>query len=162
MADRLLIDLTDGGRVSVGIQLDDGPPCDPLGKAAGFASPLDAAALEELRWYLEDYLRLPFGAYESRGPETAARLVPWGEELFGAVFRTGSAQAAYQRVRDNLTGTRVVIRSGSAGLLGLPWELMRDPSREVPLALDVAGMDRSLPTAGSGAAFETVGGRSGC
>ena len=40
---------------------------------------------------------------------------------------------------------------------------MRDPARELPLALDagVAGIDRSLPTAELGAAFD-VAGASGC
>ena len=39
-----------------------------------------------------------------------------------------------------------MFRSSSPGLLGLPWELMRDPELPTPLALDLAGMSRSLPT----------------
>jgi tetratricopeptide (TPR) repeat protein len=39
----------------------------------------------------------------------------------------------------------MVFRSASPGLLGLPWELMADPAKATPLALDLAGMNRSLP-----------------
>ena len=87
--------------------------------------------MEELRWYLEDYLRAPFGAYEDQGPGIAARLPAWGEAVFGAVFGAGSARDAYQRMRARPVGLQVVIRSGAAPLLGLPWELMRDPARWV-------------------------------
>ena len=45
----------------------------------------------------------------------------------------------------------------TARLLGLPWELMRDPARELPLALEVAGIDRSLPAAELGASFDGGG-----
>ena len=37
------------------------------GSPSGLAWPLDEDALEELRWYLEDYLRAPCGVYEDRG-----------------------------------------------------------------------------------------------
>jgi CHAT domain len=41
----------------------------------------------------------------------------------------------------------LVFRSASPSLLGLPWELMADPGRDRPLALEVAGVGRSLPVA---------------
>ena len=149
MADRLLVDLTADGRVSVGTWLDGELPGGAAGEPRGLAWPLDGNALEELRWYLEDYLRAPFGVYESRGPATAARLGPWGETVFEAVFGAGPARDAYQRMRARPAGVQLVVRSDVAPLLGLPWELMRDPARGLPLVLDagVAGIDRSLPAA---------------
>jgi hypothetical protein len=66
--------------------------------------------------------------------------------VFGALFGSGPARDAYVRLRARATRTRLVIRSSSPALLGLPWELMRDPDRPTPLALDLAGMSRSLPT----------------
>jgi len=159
VVDRLLVDLTTDGRVSVGTWLDGELPGGAAGKPRRLAWPLDADALEELRWYLEDYLRRPFGVYESRGPETQARLVPWGEAVFGAVFGPGPARDAYKGMRARDAGLLVVFRSGSAELLALPWELMRDPKRGLPLAVDVAGIDRSLPTGELGASFEATGGR---
>jgi len=88
-----------------------------------------------------------------------ARLPGWGQAVFGAVFGPGPARDAYQRMRARPAGVQVVVRSGSARWLGLPCELMRDPARELPLALDagVAGIDRSLPAAELGAAFDVAG-----
>ena len=158
MADRLFVDLT-AGRVSVGTWLEGELPGGAAGEPGALGWPLDADALEELRWYLEDYLRAPFGVYEDRGPGVAARLASWGQAVFGAVFGPGPARDAYQRMRARPAGVQVVFRSASAPLLGLPWELMRDPARKLPLALDagVAGIDRSLPAGELGAAFDVAG-----
>ena len=105
---------------------------------APLAWPLDAEALEDLRWYLEDYLLAPFGVWEDRGPAVQDKLAGWGDQVFGSVFGAGPARDAYQRARDR--GLEVVFRSAEPGLLGLPWELMRDgagPGR--------AGGGRDLP-----------------
>ena len=40
--------------------------------------PLDTDALEDLRWYLEDYLLAPFGVWEDRGPTVRDKLSGWG------------------------------------------------------------------------------------
>jgi hypothetical protein len=170
MADRLFVDLAADGLVSVGTWLEGELPGGVAGEPGVLRWPLDANGLEELRWYLEDYLRAPFGVYEDRGPGVAERLVSWGQAVFGAVFGPGPARDAYQRMRaraeHNLqsgkvqpAGVQVVFRSASARWLGLPWELMHDPAGELPLALDrgVVGIDRSLPAAELGAAFDVVG-----
>ena len=161
VADRLFVELATDGRVSVGTWLEGELPGGAADEPCPLAWPLDAGALEELRWYLEDYLRAPFGVYEDQGPGIAARLPGWGEAVFGAVFGPGPARDAYQRMRARPAGVQVVVRSGSAPLLGLPWELMRDPDRSLPLALDagVVGIDRSLPAAELGASFEVAGDR---
>src|SRR5439155_12778855 len=41
---------------------------------ADLSSPLGAGELEDLRWYLEDYLLAPFGVYETRGSKVAGQL----------------------------------------------------------------------------------------
>jgi hypothetical protein len=63
--------------------------------------------------------------------------------VFSAVFGSGPARDAYLKMRI-LGDVEVVFRSSSPRLLGLPWELMTDPGRGRPLALDAAGVDRSL------------------
>src|SRR5689334_24105348 len=110
---------------------------------AGLVWPLEEAALEDLRWYLEDYLLAPFGVWEDRGPQIQGRLAGWGEAVFASVFGSGPARDAYQRARDR--ELELVFRSASPGPLGLPWKLMRDPAG--PVALTLAGMGRALPTA---------------
>lgn len=159
MTDRLLIDLSADRRVSVSIWLSDELPGGVVAEPYELSWPLDDTALEELRWYLEDYLRAPFGVYEDRGPRVQERLASWGEEIFSAVFATGAARDAYQRLRVRSSGVQVVLRSSSAHLLALPWELMRDPWSRVPLALSGSGLDRSLPAAELGISFEAGGGR---
>jgi hypothetical protein len=159
MTDRLIVELAADGRVSVIPWLEGELPSGAAGEPAELAWPLDGDGLEELRWYLEDYLRAPFGVYESRGPQTAARLQSWGEAIFGAVFGSGAARDVYKQARARSAGLQLVFRSGSAEFLGLPWELMRDPAGGLPLALEVAGMDRSLSAGELGASFAVPGGR---
>jgi tetratricopeptide (TPR) repeat protein len=156
----LYVELGADGKVSVSTWLDGEHPGGPVGEPFELAWPLDAEALEDLRWYLEDYLRAPFGVYEERGPAVASRLTGWGQAVFGAVFGAGPARDAYVRVRARAAAdVEVVFRSATPGLLGLPWELLRDPGRPTPLALDRVGVSRSLPTAGLAKTFAVGGER---
>jgi hypothetical protein len=141
VADRLVVDLGGDGQAGV-LWWPAGELPEELSRAP-MRWPLAGDALEDLRWYLEDYLRAPFGVWEDRGPAVRGRLAGWGDELFGSVFGTGPARDAYQRARDR--GLEVVFRSAVPGLLGLPWELMRDGSGPVVLG-----------AAGSPAAYSTV------
>ncbi len=113
------------------------------------AWPLSDTVLENLRWYLEDYLTAPFGMYEERGSLIESRLADWGRAVFRALF--GS-----QEVRSDV---HLVLRSASAALLALPWELMMVPGHARPLALEMAGISRSLPVAVEGETVPMPGGR---
>ncbi len=75
--------------------------------------------------------------------------------VFGSVFCVGPARDAYQRARDK--GLEVVFRSAEPGLLGLPWELMRDDAG--PVALGAGGISRSLPVAESAGTLAVPGGK---
>jgi hypothetical protein len=55
---------------------------------------LTAGPLEDLRWYLEDYLLAPYGVWEERGPAIREKLAGWGELVFGSVFADGPARFA--------------------------------------------------------------------
>jgi tetratricopeptide (TPR) repeat protein len=154
VVDRLVVDLSPDGMVSVATHLEGDDLADSW-PSFQLAWPLDEETLGSLRWYLEDYL--PSAVYDGRGQQVQGLLSDWGAELFWAVFGDGPARDAYQRVRGRRSGTQIVFRSSSPGLLALPWELMRDPDRPRPLALDLAGMSRSLP-AGQLAATVPVGG----
>ena len=132
----------------------DGGLPEPVSRAP-LAWPLDGDALDDLRWYLEDYLLAPFGVWEDRGPAVRGKLAGWGDLVFGSVFGPGPARDAYQRARDR--GLEVVFRSAEPGLLGLPWELMRDGAG--PVALGAGGISRSLPVAGGAGTLEVPGGK---
>jgi tetratricopeptide (TPR) repeat protein len=153
LPDRLLVDLREDRQTEVLVWPDGGLP--ELVSRAPLAWPLDADALEDLRWYLEDYLLAPFGVWEDRGPAVQGKLAGWGDQVFGAVFGAGLARDAYQRARDK--GLEVVFRSAEPGLLALPWELMRDGAG--PVALGAGGISRSLPVAGGAGTLEVPGGR---
>ncbi|MGH3913844.1 MAG: CHAT domain-containing protein, partial [Pseudonocardiaceae bacterium] len=156
MADRLLVDLGADGRVSVSTLLDGEISPTPAGEPFELVWPLDTDALEDLRWYLEDYLRAPFGVYGERGPQVAGRLSQWGQAVFAAIFGVGPARDAYLLARAG-TDLEIVFRSSVPARLGLPWELVCDPARPTPVALDRVGMSRSLLETGALRSF-TVGG----
>ncbi|MEV6112391.1 tetratricopeptide repeat protein [Streptomyces sp. NPDC052109] len=157
--ERLLVDLSADGRVAVSMWPSGEAFPSLAGEPTGLVWPLDGEALEDLRWYLEDYLRAPFGVYEERGPRIAARLPEWGRQVFQAVFGAGAARDAYMRAQDRGEGLEVVLRSGVASLLGLPWELMADPGRPSPLSLDGVAVTRSMPSAELGRVFSVPGSR---
>ena len=90
LADRLLVDLGGDGQAGVLSWPDGGLPEEV--SRAPLAWPLDADALEDLRWYLEDYLLAPFGVWEDRGPAVQGKLAGWGEQVFGSVFGAGPAR----------------------------------------------------------------------
>src|SRR5581483_9303292 len=89
------------------------------------------------------------------GPAVQANLAGWGDQAFSSVFGSGPARFAYERARDR--GLEVVFRSAEPGLLGLPWELMRDGSG--PVALGQGGISRSLPVADGAGTLEVPGGQ---
>ncbi|WP_189841437.1 CHAT domain-containing tetratricopeptide repeat protein [Streptomyces umbrinus] len=158
MAERLVLDVDEDGRVSVSACRANEALSNRVGDPVPLVWPLDGPALEELRWYLEDYLRAPFGVYGERGPRVEAQFPKWGAQVFEAVFGSGPARDAYTRARARGGPVEIVVRSGTAQHLGLPWELMADPERPTPIALDdQVVVSRSLPTAALGDVF-TVGG----
>ena len=87
------------GRCAAG---HDGPPRSPLpgdgarrGGEAGSTDPLDggearllswAAAAEDLRWYLEDYWKWPYGGFAARARGVEAMLGRLGRHLYRQVF----------------------------------------------------------------------------
>ena len=124
MPDRLVVDLSADGQAAV-LRWAEGEVPEEVSREP-LAWPLDGEALEDLRWYLEDYLQAPYGVWGERGPAIADKVGGWGEQVFTALFSDGPARFAYERARDR--GLEVLVRSADADLLGLPWELMRDPA----------------------------------
>ncbi len=160
MTDRLLVDVGADGQVSVSAWPDGDAFPSPAGEPFELVWPLDTDASEDLRWYLEDYVRAPFGVYEERGPRVAGQLTAWGQAVFAAVFGAGPARDAYVRMRSRAgAGVEIVFRSSAPGWLGLPWELLCDPDRPTPVALDRVAVSRTLPAAALAEAFSVGGER---
>lgn len=142
VTDRLVVDLHADGTASVLTWSADGA-LPQTGPSFDLVWPLSAAEAEDLRWYLEDYLILPSGVYGERGQRIEGKLPEWGIALFNAVFGAGPARDAYVSLR--ASQPMLVFRTASPALQALPWELLRDPARPAPLALELAGISRGLP-----------------
>jgi tetratricopeptide (TPR) repeat protein len=148
VSDRLVLDVDADGRATVSVSVEGDLP-GVVGDAFAVTWPLDAGALEDLRWYLEEYLLVPYGVYGEKGPDVAEHVRGWGEAVFAAVFGSGAGRDAYVQMREG----ELVIRSASPAALGLPWELMRDPDRPGPVALDFGAVARALPATQLGKPF---------
>lgn len=150
MPTRLILQEQDGA-VQVLLHREGQILPEPAGPALPFEVPLDAKEREDLRWYLEDYLLAPYGVYQDRGVAIENSIPVWGERLFNAVFGPGQpGRDAYLKARAE-DPCELWIASASPSFLGLPWELLRDPDRPTPLALELAGLNRTLSAAGAAA-----------
>ncbi|HEY9707957.1 MAG TPA: CHAT domain-containing protein, partial [Oculatellaceae cyanobacterium] len=111
-----------------------------------FTHPFDKQALADLRWYLEEYLRFPYGIAPDNAAKIEQKFQDWGEQLFELVFRSSEkAREFFQTATfDGLRECELVITSDSPEVLNLPWELLYSPSDRQFLAPSLAGMSRSL------------------
>ncbi|MGV9763567.1 tetratricopeptide repeat protein [Micromonospora tulbaghiae] len=159
MTDRLVIDIGTDGRATIATWLDGELLPEPDGEPFPLIWPVDDDALSDLRWYLEDYLRAPYGVYGERGAAIAAALPEHGIAIFDALFGSGPSRDAYVRLRARGQPLEIVFRSSTPQWLALPWELLRDPARPSPVAVDGLAVTRSLLNAGAAASFAVRGER---
>jgi hypothetical protein len=91
---------------------------------------------EDLRWYLEHYLQYPIEPAPAIATRIERRMAELGKDLFAKLFPDGSdARDLWAEVRPRLNRARVEVRSEVDTAAVLPWELVRDPRTDVPLAL---------------------------
>jgi tetratricopeptide (TPR) repeat protein len=111
-----------------------------------FTHPFDEQALADLRWYLEEYLRFPYGLAHDNAAKIEQKFQDWGEQLFELVFRSSEKTWEFFQAAtyDGLHQCELVITSDSPEVLNLPWELLHSPSDRQFLAPSLAGMSRSL------------------
>ena len=84
----------------------------------------DKQLLPELRWYLEDYLQAPFGAYRQSAQAVAETLEAWGTAVFDRLF-VGQAQNWYQSAKgQNFQNFRIKITSDAPEIMAWPWEAL--------------------------------------
>jgi hypothetical protein len=113
---------------------------------AEFRFTLTSQDLEDLRWYLEDYLRYCADPAPKIAVRIERRMAEVGRNLFSAVFEgSDAARDLWATLRGRLQQSRIEIVAG-AGVREptmLPWELLRDPGTEVPLILQVSAFVRT-------------------
>ncbi len=98
---------------------------------------------EDLRWYMEDYLQRSEAVEPVTVQQVEALMRTRGEELYRLVLAaTLDTQAIWFAVRQHLADLRVEITTGVAEAASIPWELMRDPASDSPIALRVKAFVR--------------------
>ena len=110
---------------------------------AEVAGLLGGAEGERVRWYLEDYAEFPADPAPALAREAEAQLAQTGVELFRAVFADVDAVGIWERARDRLRQVRVEVDADPGEGPGIPWELLRDPGRDAPVALGAGAFVRT-------------------
>ncbi|GEM_PF-2939067 len=101
---------------------------------------------KDLRWYLEDFLQYPLDPAPKVAERVEKRISEIGAELFKAVFQANDdARDLWATLRDKLDDTRVEIITEIKQATAIPWELIRDPKTDVPLALRAQAFVRAQP-----------------
>lgn len=108
---------------------------------------LSAKEQEEVRWYLEEYLQYPHDPAPQIAARIENRMIAIGNEIFGGVFHTDEARDLWAALRPSLGDTRVEIVTELREASTIPWELMRDPTIDTPLALFARAFVRTHPRA---------------
>jgi tetratricopeptide (TPR) repeat protein len=98
---------------------------------APFAPPLDDAALDDLRWYLELFSTWPTGPDFKRAEAIENKLEDWGRALRDSVIG-GEAMRTWQQFVDAQADSKLVtIDATDPRVLRLPWELLSDDSGHI-------------------------------
>ncbi len=103
----------------------------------GFPQPFDEENAAELRWYLEDYLKFPYGIFPDNAVKIEQKLQHWGQHLFELVFHsTEKGREFFQEAtREGLDNCELGIISDNAEVLNLPWELLYSPEHKFYLSI---------------------------
>jgi hypothetical protein len=109
-----------------------------LSEERPFSFTLSAQDAEDIRWYLEDYRIYPVDPAPKIAKRIERRMSEIGRELFNKVL---AGSSVWESVRGRLADTRIEVESELEDAL-VPWELLRDPIADLPLALDVPAFVR--------------------
>ena len=144
------------------VRLRDGKATEPaaIQSPKGYPVPQRPGTdlVNELRWYLEEFLEYPFPPETDRADNVLKALKNWGREAFNALFdnRRGAdflneaaPNAQYQQLH-------LHISSDDPAVLSWPWEALRDPAagllahqcqieRRLNAVLDPVPVDERLP-----------------
>jgi len=115
------------------VRQSDGAASEPCAVPSPVGYPVEGRPnsdlLQDLRWYLEQFLELPTDPYRELAGRIVAARNAWGTELFEALFDGDrSARRAYDHATaDGFDNLRLRVASDDPAVLGWPWEALRDP-----------------------------------
>ena len=90
---------------------------------------------EKVRWYLQDYAEFPANPAPALAASARRVLADTGTSLFARVFGGMDATGIWTQARARLSDVRVEVDTDPAEAPGLPWDLLRDPGTDTPLAV---------------------------
>jgi len=102
-----------------------------------FDFPLSAQDREDLRWYFEDYLQYLHDPAPKRADRIEKRMEKIGVELFRDIFQADEDTRGLwaEALRTSLSEVRIEVVTEVREAASIPWELIRDPKTDAPLAL---------------------------
>src|SRR4028118_1860248 len=94
-----------------------------------FEHPFDSKVLADLRWYLEEYLRFPYGIEPENAKKIEQKLQAWGQQLFELVFRSSEKAREFfqEATRAGLDKCEISIISDDPAVLDFPGALPLSP-----------------------------------
>ena len=99
---------------------------------------------EDMRWYLEDFLQYPLDPAPIIAARIETRMKAIGTELFNGVFESNDdVRRLWSTIHEHLQDTRIEIVSELTKETVIPWELIRDPKTDTPLALQARAFVRA-------------------
>lgn len=106
-----------------------------------FDHPFNNETIGEVRWYLEEYLKFPYGSQIERAERVKENMKEWGSKLYNSVFAgSDNARAFFQEAkREGLDNCELSISGDDPGVLKIPWELLHIP-HHVFLAPSLGGI----------------------
>nr|VFK25050.1 MAG: hypothetical protein BECKMB1821G_GA0114241_101113 [Candidatus Kentron sp. MB]VFK29783.1 MAG: hypothetical protein BECKMB1821I_GA0114274_10122 [Candidatus Kentron sp. MB]VFK74944.1 MAG: hypothetical protein BECKMB1821H_GA0114242_10132 [Candidatus Kentron sp. MB] len=124
---------------------------DPNGRRSApfdFTPPHGKKQLDELRWYLEEFIQFPGAGDRVRARKLEKNLIEWGRMLFDAVFPGQEGKQIYRNLTEDARnaqngGALFTLVSTDVAVLAQPWELMQDTHGI--LALRGVSIRRQLP-----------------
>ena len=82
---------------------------------------------KDIRWYLEEFLKLPLEPDIEVADRIEDALKTWGVDCFNKLFQNQARDWYGDARRDGLENLRLKIASESPEILGWPWEALEDP-----------------------------------
>ncbi len=100
----------------------------------------------DLRWYLEDSLQLPYEPEQKIAARIEGRISELGTTLFRSVFQADDdTRDLWATLRQKLDDTIIEVITSVEAASSIPWELIRDPKTDDPLALGASSFIRAQP-----------------
>ncbi len=82
---------------------------------------------QDLRWYLEQFLELPTGAYPDLAERVQDTLQQWGQDCFEVLFKKQAYLWLQEARKEGLENLHLKISSDDPRVLAWPWEALHDP-----------------------------------